>query len=578
MDYRTLGDLVKIQKGKKNLVTDSPSEESNRIIQIEDLRNDNNKQYTNDNEGVEIEGDDLLIAWDGANAGLVGFGKKGYLGSTLAVLRKKENIFHTKYVGMFLRSKFDYFQKTSTGATIPHISRFALEKLEIPLPSYDNQIRIAHLLENIESLIAEHKKSIELLEELVKAAFYQLFGDPVINEKGWKLDKLGSLGILDRGVSKHRPRNAPELLGGQYPLIQTGDVSNAGLWLKRYTQTYSELGLKQSKLWPAGTLVITIAANIAKTSILTFQSCFPDSIVGFVSNEEKSNTIFVHHLFSFFQKLLEENAPQSAQKNINLAILRDLIIPVPPLDLQNQFANIAQKIEAIKTEQEAQVLVTEELYEAISQKVFAGGLDLSRIPVDDTLKPKDTSLTQPETEAEQGKDDAKGEGANTNAIIEKGGKKRFRKDKASQPESLRVEPVPPIKKGPEHSSALSWDTVSFEQLAGYISQHFGTHYFNNEMLQRYLQEEQNIFVNYFTSAEQKRNPKYELADDFLSFVSGSLTGQNTFLQLEQVFYNAETENIPGISFTQNDLENLAGKTKKERSGIYFRIKDEVTPG
>lgn len=87
---------------------------------------------------------------------------------------------------------------------------------------------------------------------------------------------------LDRGRSQYRPRNAPELLNGPYPLIQTGDVSKAGLYITTYQNTYSELGLKQSKLWKAGTLCITIAANIAQTAILAFDACFPDSVVGFI--------------------------------------------------------------------------------------------------------------------------------------------------------------------------------------------------------------------------------------------------------------------------------------------------------
>src|SRR5699024_9333217 len=116
--------------------------------------------------------------------------------------------------------------------------------------------------------------------------------------------------------SKHRPRNAPELLGGQYPLVQTGDIPKNNLYIERFTQTYSELGLQQSKLWPKGTLCITIAANIAHTGILTFDACFPDSVVGYMSDQ--MSIVFVSLWFSFLQENIEKNAPQSAQKNINL--------------------------------------------------------------------------------------------------------------------------------------------------------------------------------------------------------------------------------------------------------------------
>src|SRR5690606_38147340 len=101
----------------------------------------------------------------------------------------------------------------------------------------------------------------------------------------WEHVPLCELGNLDRGVSKHRPRNEPALLGGPYPLVQTGDVANSEGYIQNHLSTYTELGLKQSKLWPAGTLCITIAANIANTGILTYDACFPDSVVGFVPNE-----------------------------------------------------------------------------------------------------------------------------------------------------------------------------------------------------------------------------------------------------------------------------------------------------
>mgnify|MGYP003301165685 CR=1 FL=1 len=116
----------------------------------------------------------------------------------------------------------------------------------------------------------------------------------VNNTKDLPVLTLPELGEFGRGVSKHRPRNAPELLGGKYPLIQTGEVANSNLYITEYENTYSELGFKQSKLWQKGTLCITIAANIAKTAILTFDACFPDSVVGFKAND-KTNNIFIHY-------------------------------------------------------------------------------------------------------------------------------------------------------------------------------------------------------------------------------------------------------------------------------------------
>lgn len=271
--------------------------------------------------------------------------------------------------------------RKGSGATVKGITQDELYKLEIAFPPLDDQIRIAHLLGKVEGLIAQRKQHLQQLDDLLKSVFLDMFGDPVRNEKGWEKKPLEMLGSVNRGVSKHRPRNAPELLGGMYPLIQTGEVSNAGIYITSYSQTYSDLGFAQSKLWPSGTLCITIAANIAQTSILTFDACFPDSIVGFNAFKGEANVLYIHGLFWFFQKILEKNAPAAAQKNINLEILRTLEVPKPPIELQNQFAAIVENIESVKSRYQQSLTDLEALYGALSQQAFKGKLDLSRVPL-----------------------------------------------------------------------------------------------------------------------------------------------------------------------------------------------------
>lgn len=259
----------------------------------------------------------------------------------------------------------------------PSISLKSIENHVILIPEKeDDQIRIANLLSHVESLITKRQEGILLLDELLKSTFLHMFGDPVINTKQWELVPLSQLGELNRGISKHRPRNAPELLGGKYPLIQTGDVSNADLYLESYTQTYSEFGLAQSKLWPKNTLCITIAANIAKTAILNFEACFPDSVVGMEINKDETNLFYVHYLFKFFQKLLEKNAPKAAQKNINLQILRSLKVPKADKKLQDKFATIVQKVEKTKALYQSSLDELKKLFGSLSQQAFEGELDL----------------------------------------------------------------------------------------------------------------------------------------------------------------------------------------------------------
>ena len=237
----------------------------------------------------------------------------------------------------------------------------------------ETQREIVTILEKSEETKKLRMQADELADRLLQSVFLEMFGDPVKNPMGWELSKFNKIGTLERGKSKHRPRNAPELLGGPYPLIQTGDIANSGVYIREYFQSYSELGLSQSRIWPSGTLCITIAANIAKTGILTFDACFPDSVVGFTPYKN-AKTEYVHFWLSFLQKMLEEFAPESAQKNINLKILSDLDVPVPPIELQNKFTQIAKKVEVMRQNQKQSQEFIDDLFNALMQKAFKGEL------------------------------------------------------------------------------------------------------------------------------------------------------------------------------------------------------------
>lgn len=120
-------------------------------------------------------------------------------------------------------------------------------------------------------------------------------------EGAWENKKLSEVAEINRGKSKHRPRNAGFLYGGIYPFVQTGDIKEAGLYLTTFSQTYSEAGLKQSKLWEIDTLCITIAANIAETSILKIKACFPDSIIGLIPKASETIVLFVKYQFDKYK-------------------------------------------------------------------------------------------------------------------------------------------------------------------------------------------------------------------------------------------------------------------------------------
>ncbi len=199
---------------------------------------------------------------------------------------------------------------------------------------------------------------------------------PILPE-GWVWATLAQLGELNRGKSKHRPRNDARLLGGSYPFVQTGDVKHSNGRITNHTQTYSEFGLAQSRLWPAGTLCITIAANIADTGILSYAACFPDSVVGFIPDH-----LVVAEFFESFIRTqrdhLEQFAPATAQKNINLQVLSELAVPLPPLTEQRRIvAEVERRLSVIQQAEaavEASRQRAERLRQSILKRAFAGEL------------------------------------------------------------------------------------------------------------------------------------------------------------------------------------------------------------
>lgn len=297
--------------------------------------------------------------------------RPGYATSEMVVLKPNPDVVTREYLTYFLRSNHfvEYINSKTTGAKMPRANIKALRQAKVPCPDLDTQNQIVRIFQKCIKIINARKKELMILDELVKARFVELFGNPVLNSKNLPLEKLSNLGELNRGVSKHRPRNAPELLNGAYPLIQTGDVANSDTYITRYSSTYSELGLRQSRLWPKETLCITIAANIAKTGILKFNACFPDSVVGFISGD-KVTSLYIHYWFSFFQKILENQAPMSAQKNINLKLLSELNVMVPSLEVQAQFSVFIRQINKSKSVIQKSLDETQILFQSLMQEYF----------------------------------------------------------------------------------------------------------------------------------------------------------------------------------------------------------------
>jgi len=192
---------------------------------------------------------------------------------------------------------------------------------------------------------------------------------------GWSWARFPELGTFGRGKSKHRPRNDPSLFnGGTHLMIQTGDVARSNGLIDTYTNKYNDFGLSQSFKWPKGTLCITIAANIADSGILSFDACFPDSVVGFIPASMFDNAKYFEYFVRTAKANLLEFAPATAQKNINLEILTQVLIPLPPLAEQHRIVAKVDELMALCDRLEASLSNADETRRRLLEALLAEAL------------------------------------------------------------------------------------------------------------------------------------------------------------------------------------------------------------
>ena len=258
-----------------------------------------------------------------------------------------------------------------------------LVKIQIPVPPLPEQKQIVVLLDQAFAAIDKAKANIEKNIANAKELFQSKLND-IFSQKGegWEEKTLKEISIdFGRGKSKNRPRNDKKLFGGKYPFVQTGDIRNTDKFLKTYSQTYNEIGLSQSKLWPKGTICITIAANIAETAILEFDSCFPDSMIGLVVDKKKADSNYTYYSLQFLKRKLQELGKGSAQDNINLGTFQNQYFPFPCIEKQKEIVfildNISEQTVQIESKYRQKLFDLEELKKSILQKAFAGELTMS---------------------------------------------------------------------------------------------------------------------------------------------------------------------------------------------------------
>ena len=269
----------------------------------------------------------------------------------------------TRYLAQLAQSRQlqQHAVATSSGTKMPRTSWAHLGEFPFLLPSLPEQRKIAAILSSVDDAIEKTQAVIDQVQVVKRGLMQELltrglpgrhtrFKQTEIGEipVEWGVVELASVATVERGKFAHRPRNDPRFYGGPYPFVQTGDVAACDGLITTYSQTLNEGGLAISKLFPTGTIAITIAANIGATGIATFDVAFPDSLIG-IQPSSQVDTRFLELVLRTRRRDLDRFAPESAQKNINLNTLKPLKVPLPTMTEQILIAetvwsvNVSQK-------------------------------------------------------------------------------------------------------------------------------------------------------------------------------------------------------------------------------------------
>ncbi len=351
-----------------------------------------------------LTGGDILFARSGATVGKTfqyrpNWGKAAHAGYLIRARFNKTAI-EPDFIEYYTQSQIyrDWILGISIQATIQNVSAERYGGLRIPLPPLSEQRAIVRYLDHVDRRIHRYidakRKLIDLLEEEKQAIINQAVTrglDPNVRLKSsavgwlgdvpehWEVAPLNRVSAILRGKFTHRPRNDPSLYDGAYPFIQNGDVASASKMIMSYKQTLNEKGLAVSTMFPSGTLVMTIAANIGDVAILDFNSCFPDSIVGVIP----SKNIYRDHLYYLFRAMKREfirEAPVNTQGNLNVDRIGSRKVVLPPFPEQIAIVDYLDKatseIDSAISRARRQMELLQEYRTRLISDVVTGKLDV----------------------------------------------------------------------------------------------------------------------------------------------------------------------------------------------------------
>lgn len=283
-----------------------------------------------------------------------------------------------EYLYCFLLAIKPDLIRMSVGGAQPNISATILKNIEIPLPSLETQQKIADVLDKAQTLIDKRKEQLEKMDELVQSVFYEMFGDPVLNKKGWEKTRIGNVSSVKIGPFGSLLHQEDYIHGG-IPLVNPSHITN-GKICPDSNLTISAEKAKQLFQYRmnAGSVILGRRGEIGRCAVVTDKEegflCGTGSML--ISSLHALNPLFLFKLLSStkLKKILEDAAQGVTMKNLNSSIVENFEITVPPIDLQNQFAHFVEKTEQQKALMQQSLAEMENNFNSIMQRAFKGEL------------------------------------------------------------------------------------------------------------------------------------------------------------------------------------------------------------
>ncbi|MCK4678247.1 MAG: restriction endonuclease subunit S [Bacteroidales bacterium] len=248
-----------------------------------------------------------------------------------------------------------------------------LKRIKIPLPPLETQQKIAAILDKADELIQNDKQILEKYDQLAQSVFLEMFGDPVTNSMKWNLSKLNELGIWKSGGTPSR--QIAEYFNGDIPWLTSGELEN--IYTFESIEQICEQAIRESsaKLIEKDSLLLGMYDTAALKSTINKVECSCNQAIAFAKlDNKKANTVFVYYFIQFGKDFLRRMQRGVRQKNMNLSMIKNLQIFLPPIELQNRFAEIIKQIETQKQVACQSLQKSEELFRGLLQGVFRGEL------------------------------------------------------------------------------------------------------------------------------------------------------------------------------------------------------------